>query len=175
MKTFKDIKSGDKLYFIQDYEKLNGQKPTSNIQEIFASMMVEPEVETEGVDICEVEVKDVEYPAIRRWPVHYMKMDGNRPNGVGASYAEEPDEEHITIKLESIYDSNIETSFDAPIDNTSYSPIKGGTYITNKKESIKYFKELIDSYIKKYTEESIKYKQKAVSLKEYKKHIVTTF
>ena len=138
-------------------------------------MMVEPEIETEGVDICEVEVKDVEYPAIRRWPVHYMKMSGDRPNGVGTSYAEEPDEEHITIKLESMYDSRCETSFDAPIDNTSYSPIKGGTYYITKKEAIKYFKELIDSYIKKYTEESIKYKQKAVSLKEYKKHIVTTF
>lgn len=175
MKTFKDIKSGDKIYFIQDYEKLNGQRITSDIHEIFASMMVESEVETEGVDICEVEVKDVEYPAIRRWPVHYMKMSGDRPNGVGTSYAEEPDEEHITIKLESMYDSRCETSFDAPIDNTSYSPIKGGTYIINKKEAIKYFKELIDSYIKKYIEESIKYKQKAVSLKEYKKHIISTF
>lgn len=175
MKTFKDIKPGDKIYFIQDYEKLNGQKPTSNIQEIFASMMVEPEVITEGVDICEVEVKDVEYPAIRRWPVHYMKMSGDRPNGVGTSYAEEPDEEHITIKLESMYDSNSETSFDAPIDNTSYSPIKGGTYYTTKKEAIKSFKKLSDFYVNKYMEESIKYKQKAVALKEYKKYITSIF
>jgi len=175
MKTFKDIKSGDKIYFIQDYEKLNGQKPTSNIQEIFASLMTEPEVITEGIDICEVEVKDVEYPAIRRWPVQYMKMSGDRPNGVGTSYAEEPDEEHITIKLESIYDSNIETSFDAPIDNTSYSPIKGGTYYITKKEAIKSFKKLSDFYVNKYMEESIKYKQKALGLKEYKKHITSTF
>ena len=175
MKTFKDIKSGDKIYFIQDYEKLNGQRIISDMDEIFASLIKEPEVETEGVNICEIEVKDVEYPTIRKLPVYYMEMCGDRPNGVGTSYTEESDEEHITIKLESIYDSNIETSFNAPIDNTSYSPIKDGTYYTTKKEAIKSFKKLSDFYVNKYMEESIKYKQKAIALKEYKKYIVTTF
>ncbi len=175
MKTFKDIKSGDKIYFIQDYEKLNGQRIVNNIDEIFASLIKEPEIEIEGINICEVEVKDVEYPAIRRLPVYYMEMCGDIPNGVGTSYTEEHDENNITIKIESIYDSTCEMSFDAPIENTSYSPIKGGTYYTTKKEAIKSFKKLSNFYVNKYIEESIKYKQKAVALKEYKKYIVTTF
>ena len=98
-------------------------------------------------------------------------MNGGHPCGVGTSYAEEEDKYHMNITLKRLEGSLISTTIKVPINESSYSPIKGCTYFTEKEEAIKFLKKLITFYIKKYLEESNKYKQKALGLKEYKKHI----
>ena len=171
-KKFKDITSEDILYFVQDYEELHGHsgKGITSLDEL--RLLIETtEEKTEGFDLYEVDIENIEYPAIYKLPVHYMKMNGDHPYGVGTSYTREEDKYHMNITLKRLEGSLISTTINVPINESSYSPIKGCTYFTEKEEAIKFLKNLVTFYIKKYLEESNKYKQKALGLKEYKKHI----
>ena len=171
-KKFKDITSEDTLYFIQDFEELHGHsgKGITSLDEL--RLIIEnTEEKTEGFDLYEVDIENIEYPLEHHLPVHYMKMNGDNPYGIGTSYSVVKDVHHMSITLKRLEGSYISTSIEVPINESSYSPIKGCTYFTEREEAIKFLKHLVNSYIKKYLEESNKYKQKVLGLKEYKKHI----
>jgi len=175
-KKFKDITSEDILYLVQNYEELHGHsgKGITSLDEL--KLLIETTEElTEGFDLYEVDIESIEYPAEHHLPVHYMKMNGDHPYGIGTSYSVVKDEHHMSITLKQLEGSLMSTSIEVPINESSYSPIKGYTYFTEKEEAIKYLKKLVNSYIKKYMEESNKYKQKALGLKEYKKYINSTY
>ncbi len=174
MKYFKDVKTGDIIYCVIDYERTHENNNHDNIISQFKELgTVETKNDkTEGFDIFELEVENTQYPSIYKTSVNYMKMSGDRPYGVGTSYVDNEDKYNITITLK---DNTIfKTKIKVPIDQTYYEFRKGYTYHTTKKDAINYLKKLTNFYIKKYHDMSVQYKQKVLGLKEYKKYIIST-
>lgn len=171
MKYFKDVKTGDIIYCIIDYERAHENNNHDNIISQFQELgIIETKNDkTEGFDLFELEVENTQYPSTYQTSVHYMKMSEDRPCGVGTSYVDNEDKYNIAITLK----DNIipKTTIKVPIHQTYYEFKKGYTYHTTKKDAIKYLKKLANFYIKKYHDMSVQYKHKVLGLKEYKKYI----
>mgnify|MGYP003317600266 CR=1 FL=1 len=141
IKTFSQLKEGDYIYRITNQID---KKP--NDKEFGGLIFHAPE------EYYDFRIENLEIESVKPWVIehhyNYMKMNGDRPCGIGTSISKEIDNEHVRIQFKS---SNIPCGFSYHIFNNNDSNYisydKRIFYFTNKKQAITMYKSLIDTRI----------------------------
>lgn len=135
--SFKDVNVDDSLYFLVfNYSDSKNEKAFSTFDELtnlFNSIDSSNEYDVPDFTITEFKVKGKKYPGHSVRHYNYMKMCGDRPNGVGTTTAMVPDEYKVDFVLE---DNSKLTTGITYYDSVGYSNIK---YVFVKEETLKDF------------------------------------
>ena len=146
IKTFYELKSGDYIYRIKNQID---NKPDD--KQFGGLLMHKPE------EYYDFRIEKLEIELIEPWMIehhyNYMKMDGNRPCGVGTTVSKTKDEHHVRVQFKS---SDIPCGFDymmfVNVDTSYVSYDKKIFYFTDKKQAISTYKMLINERINELKE-----------------------
>ena len=146
IKHFAILKPGDFVY------RIKNQIDNKPDDKQFGGLLMHKPEEYYDFRIEKLEVEKVE-PWMIEHHYNYMKMNGDRPCGVGTSISKEKDDFHVRVQFKS---SEIPCGFDYMMFNngdTSYvSYDKKLFYFTDKKQAISTYKMLINERINELKE-----------------------
>jgi len=148
MKTFKDLKIGDHIYYVIERNKSQQNNFMCQLGDpiIDFNFIAENDYKLEDkYKIYDCEIIDYIYPSTYQTPVYHMKMNGSNPYDIGSSYCEHIDEHNVTLKLKNSYGIGF---IKVPIDTNEYQVFTGSYYFIKKADSLKYIDNLINKRIK---------------------------
>ena len=173
MKTFREIKPGDHIYYLINNDELHEHNAfySNGDENMQLQSLLDFTYNTNQHDkyeIYECEVLECEYPSKYSTKVYHMDMRGHYPCGVGSSDCYYYDAKSITLKVKSKYGIS-SIKFNTELYQESI--IKGGIYFTDKTSVLKYFGESISKDIKNLWEDIDKKIEMVETLKRIRDNI----
>ena len=141
MKKFSQLKPGDFIY------RIKNQIDNKPDDKQFGGLLMHKPEEYYDFRIEKLEIEKVE-PWMIEHHYNYMKMDGDRPCGVGTSISQTKDNNHVRIQFKS---NEVMCGFNYDMfnneDESYVSYDKKLFYFTSKKQAISTYKLLINDRI----------------------------